>query len=224
LYHRTYISLQTKVQEKKALEMRAKNESYKLILDDDDEPSRTKKTKKSDSPPKQITSGLIKSEDKKDKRKHIRTKREELEDTEEVKTPTHLISNIISQSKNPPLKSQKPKKQKTTNQNTNENNKKSENSTNDFESVTKTEARKLPKPKVIRFFHFSNFLAQKEEEEMEAKRALSQDDRKTVVPDLRKESRREYLKKRQPQKLDELRLKIADEEYLFKVTLPEILC
>lgn len=72
--------------------MRAKNESFKLILDDDDEP---RKKSKKDSPPREITSGLIKSEDKKDKRKHIRTKREELEDEPEEVHPTPINPLII---------------------------------------------------------------------------------------------------------------------------------
>lgn len=36
-----------------------------------------------------------------------------------------------------------------------------------------------------------------------------------MVPELRKKSRREYLKKRQSDKLEELDMAIKDEEYLF---------
>ena len=38
---------------------------------------------------------------------------------------------------------------------------------------------------------------------------------KNMVPDLRKKSRRDYLKKRQVDKLEEIEGDILDEEYLF---------
>ena len=40
-------------------------------------------------------------------------------------------------------------------------------------------------------------------------------DQKKVVPELRKKSRRDYLKKRQVDKLEEIEGDIIDEEYLF---------
>jgi pre-mRNA-splicing factor ATP-dependent RNA helicase DHX16 len=44
---------------------------------------------------------------------------------------------------------------------------------------------------------------------------LEKEDRKKVMPDIRKESRKEYLKKREPEKLAELEQAIMDEEYLW---------
>ena len=42
------------------------------------------------------------------------------------------------------------------------------------------------------------------------------EDRKVIIPELRKESRREYLKKRQTDKLEDLELEIQEEEYFFE--------
>jgi pre-mRNA-splicing factor ATP-dependent RNA helicase DHX16 len=59
-------------------------------------------------------------------------------------------------------------------------------------------------------------LANKKLFEDAAKRLkLEKEDRKKVIPEIRKESRKEYLKKREPEKLAELEQEIQDEEYLF---------
>ena len=44
---------------------------------------------------------------------------------------------------------------------------------------------------------------------------LESEDRKKVIPELRKKSRREYLKKRQHDKLEDLEQELQDEEYYF---------
>lgn len=51
----------------------------------------------------------------------------------------------------------------------------------------------------------------------EAKRRLQMEteDRRRVVPELRKKSRREYLKMRGVNKLDDLEAEVEDEKYLF---------
>ena len=55
------------------------------------------------------------------------------------------------------------------------------------------------------------------EEERRARRAgATADERDALVPDLRKVSREEYLKKREAQKLEELKDAIEDEKYLFE--------
>ena len=45
---------------------------------------------------------------------------------------------------------------------------------------------------------------------------MAPEKKKDIVPELRKESRYAYLQKREPQKLQELKLAIQDEEYLFR--------
>ena len=52
-------------------------------------------------------------------------------------------------------------------------------------------------------------------EEARKRLEMAERDRRKMVPDLRKSSRREYLKKREVDKLDELEADIADDEYLF---------
>lgn len=44
---------------------------------------------------------------------------------------------------------------------------------------------------------------------------MESEDRKRIIPELRKKSRRDYLKKRQDDKLQDLELEIQDEKYLF---------
>ena len=45
---------------------------------------------------------------------------------------------------------------------------------------------------------------------------LEAEDRKKIVPDIRKQSRRSYLKKRGQDKLDDLEQDIHEEEYYFE--------
>lgn len=52
-------------------------------------------------------------------------------------------------------------------------------------------------------------------EEAAKRLKLEKEDRRKVIPELRKESRREYLKKREPEKLAEIEQEILDEEYLW---------
>ncbi|KAM6396223.1 LOW QUALITY PROTEIN: pre-mRNA-splicing factor ATP-dependent RNA helicase DHX16 [Rhynochetos jubatus] len=52
-------------------------------------------------------------------------------------------------------------------------------------------------------------------EEAQKRLKIAEEDQKTMVPELRKKSRREYLAKRERDKLEELEAEIADEEYLF---------
>lgn len=44
---------------------------------------------------------------------------------------------------------------------------------------------------------------------------MAEEDRKAMVPELRKKSRREYLAKREREKLEDLEAELADEEVLF---------
>ena len=44
---------------------------------------------------------------------------------------------------------------------------------------------------------------------------MAEKDRRKMIPELRKSSRRDYLKKREVDKLEELEADIADDEYLF---------
>jgi len=51
----------------------------------------------------------------------------------------------------------------------------------------------------------------------EARKRLQKEteDRKVIMPELRKQSRRDYLRKRQAEKLDDLEMEIGEEEYYF---------
>lgn len=52
-------------------------------------------------------------------------------------------------------------------------------------------------------------------EEARKRLEMEAQDRKKVVPELRKKSRRDYLKKRNVDKLEDLEAELMDEEYLF---------
>lgn len=52
-------------------------------------------------------------------------------------------------------------------------------------------------------------------EEAQKRLKMAEEDQKAMVPELRKKSRREYLAKREREKLEDLEAELADEEYLF---------
>ncbi|XP_061255185.1 pre-mRNA-splicing factor ATP-dependent RNA helicase DHX16 isoform X2 [Bos javanicus] len=52
-------------------------------------------------------------------------------------------------------------------------------------------------------------------EEAQKRLKMAEEDRKAMVPELRKKSRREYLAKREREKLEDLEAELADEEFLF---------
>uniref|UniRef100_A0A673SQV8 RNA helicase n=1 Tax=Suricata suricatta TaxID=37032 RepID=A0A673SQV8_SURSU len=52
-------------------------------------------------------------------------------------------------------------------------------------------------------------------EEAQKRLKVAEEDRKAMVPELRKKSRREYLAKREREKLEDLEAELADEEFLF---------
>ncbi|XP_034963144.2 pre-mRNA-splicing factor ATP-dependent RNA helicase DHX16 isoform X2 [Zootoca vivipara] len=52
-------------------------------------------------------------------------------------------------------------------------------------------------------------------EEAQKRLKIAEEDKKVMVPELRKKSRREYLAKREKDKIEDLEAEIADEEYLF---------
>ena len=55
-------------------------------------------------------------------------------------------------------------------------------------------------------------------EEARKRLEMAERDRRKMIPELRKGSRRDYLKKREVDKLEELEMDIADEEFLFAPT------
>ncbi|XP_066474343.1 pre-mRNA-splicing factor ATP-dependent RNA helicase DHX16 [Tiliqua scincoides] len=52
-------------------------------------------------------------------------------------------------------------------------------------------------------------------EEAQKRLKMAEEDKKFIIPELRKKSRREYLAKREKDKIEDLEAEIADEEYLF---------
>ena len=52
-------------------------------------------------------------------------------------------------------------------------------------------------------------------EEAKKRLQMESEDRKRIIPEIRKKSRQQYLKKRQDDKLQDLEAELEDEEYLF---------
>ena len=52
-------------------------------------------------------------------------------------------------------------------------------------------------------------------EEATKRLKLEQEDRRKIIPELRKKSRRDYLDKRGKEKLDDLELELNEEDYYF---------
>lgn len=173
----------TKSQEKKKVDFLKKNDSYKLILDD--EPDIKKTVKKEDVKMESA------STDK--KRKHIRTKEksavEEQDEDERIQAE--------KRAKIEPIEDEEAKFERDAKE------------VKEFSERIKERDKKNTKKSTEEKGN------KKELEEAEKKRSMTLDDRKELLPDLRKGSRRAYLAKREPQKLKELELSIQDEKYLF---------
>uniref|UniRef100_H3D255 RNA helicase n=1 Tax=Tetraodon nigroviridis TaxID=99883 RepID=H3D255_TETNG len=63
--------------------------------------------------------------------------------------------------------------------------------------------------------HIAERTDKKAYEEAQKRLKMAEDDQRKILPELRKRSRRDYLKKREAEKLEDLEAEIKDEEYLF---------
>eukprot|EP01116_Phalansterium_solitarium_P013330 TRINITY_DN306_c0_g2_i1.p1 TRINITY_DN306_c0_g2~~TRINITY_DN306_c0_g2_i1.p1 ORF type:complete len:1054 (+),score=452.61 TRINITY_DN306_c0_g2_i1:90-3251(+) len=182
-----------KLEERKKLEFLQQNREYKLMLEPDEnevqmdrEARRREKEERERDKERRKDSG-----DR--KRKQLRTKREEEESDEE---PAPVVPE---------------KRQKTEEEIKQEQYEAEKKEVEEFEE----RLREKDKAKTRNKAEHKSKAEIAAEEEAERRRSMTAEESKAQIGRMREVSRREYLKKREPQKLTELRLALQDEKFLF---------
>lgn len=176
--------------ERQAIEMDRKNRTYTLLEDSDSDGDAVRDKQK----------GKKKSKDKDrgNKRKHIRQKKES-ESSSEDEVPKRSNSDHKSVKKEE---------------------EEEEWETEERERLLDIEERDAFAERVkLRDKDKTRNIAERTDkkayEEAQKRLKMAEEDQKNILPELRKRSRWDYLKKREAEKLEDLEAEIADEEYLF---------
>ncbi|KAL4646823.1 putative pre-mRNA-splicing factor ATP-dependent RNA helicase DHX16 [Arapaima gigas] len=180
----------TRVMERQVLEMEKKNRTYTLLED-------------SDSGGEEVIerSKVKRDKDRAKKRKHLRKKREESpSSSDDEKTKSKMAS--------------KEEKMLGDKEEEEEWEKEERERLQDLEERDAFAERVRQKDKE-KTRHILERNDKKAYEEAQKRLKMAEEDQKKMVPELRKKSRRDYLMKREAEKLEDLEAEIADEEYLF---------
>lgn len=173
------------------MEMEKKNRTYTLLEDSDsDDDVREKSVGKKDV-----------DRDKKKKRKHIRSKREESPSSDE-------------EDKKRSLKESSPDTKRAQEDDEEEWEKEERERLQDLEKRDAFAERVKQKDKE-KTRHILERNDNKAYKEAQKRLKMAEEDRKKMLPDLRIHSRRDYLAKREQEKIEDLEAEIKDEEYLF---------
>nr|XP_054769577.1 pre-mRNA-splicing factor ATP-dependent RNA helicase DHX16-like [Lytechinus pictus] len=175
-----------RLKEKQAIEQELKNRSYKLLSDDEEEEEQLVRIVREK---RQKTTGK--------KRQHIRKQKQESSDEDsepEPKRQAHIKKESSSESDSTEDEEKERRR--------------------DLEERDAFAARLKNKDKE-RTRKKTNKSSKKDLAEAKRRLEKAEEDRRMIVPDLRKESRQKYLKMRREDKLKELEADIHDEEYLF---------
>ncbi|XP_008279317.1 pre-mRNA-splicing factor ATP-dependent RNA helicase DHX16 [Stegastes partitus] len=181
--------------ERQAIEMERKNRTYTLLEDsDDDEDAVAEKQK-----------GKKKSKDKDrgNKRKHLRQKKGS-ESSSEDEAPKR---DDLGQRDHKSVKKDEEEEEE-------EWEKEERERLQDIEERDAFAQRVRQKDK-DKTRNIAERTDKKAYEEAQKRLKMAEDDQKNMLPELRKRSRWEYLKKREAEKLEDLEAEIVDEEYLF---------
>ncbi|XP_044064210.1 pre-mRNA-splicing factor ATP-dependent RNA helicase DHX16 [Siniperca chuatsi] len=178
--------------EREAIEMDRKNRTYTLLEDSDSDGDAVKEKQK----------GKKKSKDRGNKRKHIRQKKES-ESSSEDEAPKRGNSGQRDQ-----------KSAKEEEEEEEEWEKEERERQQDIEERDAFAERVKQKDK-DKTRNITERTDKKAYEEAQKRLKMAEDDQKNMVPELRKRSRWEYLKKREEEKLEDLEAEINDDEYLF---------
>uniref|UniRef100_A0A665U302 Pre-mRNA-splicing factor ATP-dependent RNA helicase DHX16 n=1 Tax=Echeneis naucrates TaxID=173247 RepID=A0A665U302_ECHNA len=172
--------------ERQAIEMEKKNRTYTLLEDSDSDGDVVRDKQK----------GKKKSKDKDrgNKRKHIRQKKESESSSEEEEEPSENRQNKEEEEE--------------------EWEKEERERLQDIEERDAFAARVREKDK-DKTRNIAERTDKKAYEEAQKRLKMAEEDQKNMLPELRKRSRWEYLKKREEEKLEDLDAEIIDEEYLF---------
>ncbi|KAM7383051.1 hypothetical protein PAMP_002737 [Pampus punctatissimus] len=175
--------------EREAIEMDRKNRTYTLLEDSDSDGDAVRDKPK----------GKKKSKDKDrgNKRKHIRQKKES-ESSSEEEVPERSNSNHKSVKDEEEEEWEKEERERL----------------QDIEERDAFAERVKQKDK-DKTRNITERTDKKAYEEAQKRLKMAEDDQKNLLPELRKHSRWEYLKKREEEKLEDLEAEIIDEEYLF---------
>lgn len=180
--------------EREALEMQRKNQTYTLLEDSDSEgdaPTETLKSKKNKN-----------EKDRGSKRRHIRQKKDSESSEEELPKKSNTGQKQLKQDEEEGEEEEE------------EWEKEERERLHDIEERDAFAERVRQKDK-DKTRNISERTDKKAYEEAQKRLKMDEDDKRNMLPELRKRSRWEYLKKREAEKLEDLEAEIKDEEYLF---------
>ncbi|KAI3361314.1 hypothetical protein L3Q82_013498, partial [Scortum barcoo] len=177
--------------ERQAIEMERKNRTYTLLEDSDSDGDAVRE--------KQKGKKKSKDKDKGSKRRHIRQKKES-ESSSEDEEPKRDNSGQRSVKKEEEEEEEWEKEERERQQDIEERDAFAERVKQRDKDKTRNITERTDK---------------KAYEEAQKRLKMAEDDQKNMLPELRKRSRWEYLKKREAEKLDDLEAEIRDEENLF---------
>lgn len=180
--------------EREALEMQRKNQTYTLLEDSDSEgdaPTETLKSKKNKN-----------EKDGGSKRRHIRQKKDSESSEEELPKKSNTGQKQLKQDEEEGEEEEE------------EWEKEERERLHDIEERDAFAERVRQKDK-DKTRNISERTDKKAYEEAQKRLKMDEDDKRNMLPELRKRSRWEYLKKREAEKLEDLEAEIKDEEYLF---------
>ncbi|XP_070768511.1 pre-mRNA-splicing factor ATP-dependent RNA helicase DHX16 [Enoplosus armatus] len=183
----------SRAMEREAIEMDRKNRTYTLLEDSDSDGDAVKEKQK----------GKKKSKDKdRNTRKHIRQKKESESSSEDEASKRGNSGQGDQKSvKNEEEEEEEWEKEERERQ-------------HDIEERDAFAERVKQKDK-DKTRNITERTDKKAYEEAQKRLKMAEDDQKNMVPELRKRSRWEYLKKREEEKLEDLDAEINDDEYLF---------
>uniref|UniRef100_A0AAQ6AC30 RNA helicase n=1 Tax=Amphiprion ocellaris TaxID=80972 RepID=A0AAQ6AC30_AMPOC len=175
--------------ERQAIEMERKNRTYTLLEDSEDDEDTVREKQK----------GKKKSKDKErgNKRKHLRQKKGS-ESSSEDEAPKRLLWFSVKKEEEEEEEWEKEERERL----------------QDIEERDAFAQRVRQKDK-DKTRNIAERTDKKAYEEAQKRLKIAEDDQRNMLPELRKRSRWEYLKKREAEKLEDLEAEIIDEEYLF---------
>lgn len=179
--------------ERQAIEMDRKNRTYTLLEDSDSDGDAVRDKQKGKKKSRQGQ-----DKDRGNKRKHIRQKKESESSSEE----------------------EVPKRSNSDHKSVKKEEEEEEWETEERERLQDIEERDAFAERVkLRDKDKTRNIAERTDkkayEEAQKRLKMAEEDQKNILPELRKRSRWDYLKKREAEKLEDLEAEIADEEYLF---------
>ncbi|XP_030250700.1 pre-mRNA-splicing factor ATP-dependent RNA helicase DHX16 isoform X1 [Sparus aurata] len=180
--------------EREAIEMDKRNRTYTLLEDSESEEDTVRE--------KQKGKKKSKDKDKGNKRKHIRQKKDS-ESSSEEEAPKRGNSSQVDN-----------KSDKIGEEEEEEWEKEERERQQDIEERDAFAERVKQKDK-DKTRNITERTDKKAYEEAQKRLKLAEDDQKNMLPELRKRSRWDYLKKRESEKLEDLEAEIHDDEYLF---------